>query len=219
MSFAERGAGVDDFRLPQQGSEGGLEPVKARVRQALDTMIGATQAVRHHAPALSARLRGPLGRLVGAGQVRDAFDQRISHIETAIDRAGTLGGVEAAAALTVVGAQLLEIVALLEKTAETAAAAFVQIDAAATEKVELLGCEASHRIGEIVRDGQRAAAALNSLGERLAAEAAAHSALVDRGIPTDAMTNVDLSWMMALYTMDEERRVHLRALARSIGGI
>ena len=71
------------------------------------------------------------------------------------------------------------------------------------------------RLRILASQGIEAVGDLAVAAEGLEAEAAGHAARAGRGAPVAAVG--ELGWMMALYTMEDERRVHRAAIA-SAGG-
>ncbi len=193
-----------------------LRPAKVKVQAAFDTMAEATATLPRRVPGLVARLRGPLGKLVTVGQQRDAFDQRLSHLEAAADRAEGREAAERAAARLVIAQQLVEVAALVEATAKTASAAYGAL-ADLAERADGLAPDVTREILAVARRGLEAATRLQAAAELMAIEADGQAAGVDRGVPASAIAAADLGWVQELYTMEEERRAHRAALA-AIGG-
>lgn len=190
-----------------------LEPIKARVRAAFELMAEATMTVPRMHPALARRLRGPIGRLVAAGQGRDSFDQRIAHLEAASDRIEDAEPATCAAVNHVIAQQLVEISCLLERTSATAVAAFRSLlDAAEGIDGEPLAPDLAGLLAALGHRGHAAATDLAAAVEVLNAEAAGHARRSMRGLAPDTIRALDLDWLVALYTMDEERRVHRAAI-------
>lgn len=194
-----------------------FESLTRRTRGAFETLAEATHSLPRIDGGLAARLRRPIGRLVACAQHRDVFDQRIAHIGAAVERWPVLSADERAAAATVIALQLVDLSALLERAAGEAGAAFRAVLEEA-ERAEAGHAERAGPVGEVGRRGLRAAADLSAASDVVAAEAHAQAALVDPAIDAAAIRAADLGWMMALYTMDDERRVHRMAIARAGAG-
>lgn len=197
-----------------------LDPIKERVRAAFDTLSEATRTVPRMHAELARKLRAPLGKLVSAGQGRDAFDQRVAHIETAVAEAAGLEAPARALAYHVSAQHLVELAGLLEETAKTASRAFRQImdaaDGRAAEAEAGLERELLSMLSGIGRKGLHAATDLSAASEVLGAEAEAYAARTQRRLSQAEVEAADLGWMFALYTMDEERRVHRQAIAQAL---
>ncbi|GMG83742.1 hypothetical protein LNKW23_29550 [Paralimibaculum aggregatum] len=200
-----------------------LGPITERVRAAFELMSQAILTIPRSHPEMALSMRGPLGRLVAAGQNRDTFDQRITHIEAAMEAACARPADQRVAAFHVVAQQLVELARLLEQTSAIAAKAFGEVLAAVDRRnaVALSGLERERRemLGEIGRKGLHAATDLAAAGEVLGAEAEGVFAGVDRNLSRGAIEGADLAWMMALYTMEDERRVHRQAIARVVADL
>ena len=209
-------AGGQPLGQPQAASTetamaGRLEPISDRVRAAFDIMADATVTVPRMHPAMAGRFRAPLGKLVSIGQNRDAFDQRIAHVEAAAARAEVAAEDVRAAIFAVTAMQIVEISCLLEQTAMVAGAAFAALlegSAGAGEG----DADLAATLAAIGHRGMQAAADLSGAVEVLNAEAAGHAALVSRAVTPEAIRAVDLGWMLALYTMEDERRIHRAAI-------
>ncbi|MGF1445060.1 MAG: hypothetical protein ACFBRM_02535 [Pikeienuella sp.] len=191
-----------------------LAPVKARVHEAFDTLSETTTTVPRLVPTLVGRMRGPLGQLVTAGQHRDTFDQRMEHLETATERLEGCSAAERAAALAVVAEQLVALSILLEESAGQAGRAFHAICGIAAG-AESLSEDAQAHLSKIARRGSQATVRLQSAAELLSIEADGQAARIGSEVTGAAMAEADLSWLLALYTMDEERQIHRRAIARA----
>ncbi len=213
------------MRDPLETAEGGaamatrLGPIKARVRTAFDTMSETTTTVPRMERALATRLRAPLGKLISAGQLRDTFDQRIAHLEEASARVDRAEPEVRAATFHVVSLQLVALSRLLEETAQIAAAAFRSVLDQGEQPPEDLAEEIAGKLRDLGHRGLAAAAALSAAAEILGSEADGHAARVERTIPGDRLAAADLDWMLALYTMDDERRVHRTAIAQAAAGL
>lgn len=174
--------------------------VTACVQAAFDEIAGATQILRRMAASTGRTAwRAPLGRLLSVSQARDAFDQRISHIETAADRLQSTPDTLLAEVIALQGSDLGR---MLDEAGSEAEAAFGALSTEGTTEAE-----------EHTQRGTRAAAELLALAPRLGE--------VWQALPAeagDAGTQVDLGWLEALYTTDDERRVHRMALARAGAG-
>lgn len=199
-----------------------FQSIRTRVQMAFDAMSDATVAAPRMDRNLAPRLRAPLGRLMAAGQVRDTFDQRMAHVEGAFRRAAVLEEAERAAVFHVTAMQLVELSRLIEKTAGEAGAAFHGLGELAETPSDDVGSREpapqNTALAALARAGLRAAADLSAASEILAIEAEGHAALVERSVPAAQIAAADLGWMLALYTMDAERRVHRMAIAQAAGG-
>lgn len=204
------------------GAEGAvgpdLGPINDRVRAALDAVAETVRALPRLDAARAGRARRELARLMEAAQLRDAFDQRMSHVEAALERAGGLDPAGRAAVDTVVAQQLMELSVLLENGSARVSSAIRAIaDAGAplqqgAEDAAMPGAEAA--VARHVRSGFETATSLAAAAEVLGATAAGHAGRVDAGVSPAAIREADLDWMFALYTMEEERSIHRRAIAQ-----
>jgi len=213
MRESSVGAAVEGSMADRLGS------AKRRVRAAFDTMAEATTTVPRMHAEVARRLRAPLGRLVAAGQGRDAFDQRIAHLEAAIEGAQGCQETVRMAVRHLCAMHLVEIASELEKTAETAGGAYRAIldlaqRATSPEADFDLPREIASTLAVLGRQGLSAAADLTAAAEIMGAEADGQRQSAGRerieGLGADA-----LDWVSALYTMDDERRTHRMALAQA----
>ncbi len=209
---------TEDNRGARQWAEP-FDALTARVRGAFETMADATRSLPRIDRGIAQQHRLPIARLIGCAQHHDAFDQRMSHIGEARGRCPVLADGERAAAETVIALQLVDLSTLLERAASDAGAAFRAI-LEAVETAEVDGGDAgqtARAVSEVGRQGLRAAADLSAASDVMATEAHAHAAMVDRSVEPEVLRGADLGWMLALYTMDDERRVHRMAIAQACG--
>lgn len=195
---------------PAGPTEDGAEAaVTARVHAALDAIAAAAAAAPRPDGPAGATLRRPLGRIVGLAQVRDIYDQRLSHVHEAEARAATLDPAARSAVARVAARLLGDLTAILEGAGGTASDSFLAMADIAAD------CDAGTgaALARVARDGGRAADSLMDAAAGLAEAADRRGARVDPAIGPDRIAAVDLGWMTALYTMEEERRSHRTALA------
>ncbi|MEM9145391.1 MAG: hypothetical protein AAGC57_04270 [Pseudomonadota bacterium] len=192
-----------------------LEPIKERVRGALDWASETTRALPRIDPAIARKMRSQIGRLLTAAQVRDNFDQRISHVEAALERSMTLSPAERGAVETVIARQLVEISEVLGKTSTELAAAFRAISDLAASTDLAVDPSSLEEVSTLAANGLGAAKDLASAGEVLGAEAAGHFGMIDSSLAPQEIQEANLDWMFELYTMDEERNVHRLAIAQA----
>lgn len=185
-----------------------LVPVLSEVQTAYDSISRATRAVVTGGSAVrSLPVSSVLRRIIGVTQGRDAFDQRMAHVlEILVGHEGRGAAVSTAAA-AVAAAQIGEVSDNLRAAAAEARAVF--------DKMPLLAGDRAARnaFRAAGRDGSEAARALDAAAAALAAIAV--STAPARAQPGAALA--DLDWIEALYTMDDERRVHRSAVARLAG--
>ena len=155
------------------------------------------------------RLRRPLGQLVATAQYRDMYDQRMDHVAIAMQRAPGLSPATRSAVRRVLSQQLGAVSALLEQAGGTLAEGFTTV----ADIAEDLDGEDAATLSDIAESGQEIADALFEVAGEVSALGRRQVGLVDDTLPAEELRAQDLGWMTALYTMEEERRIHSAALA------
>jgi len=187
----------------------GLAPLTARVHAAFEALIAATRAAQPLAGPHGARLRRPLGRLVATAQCRDIYDQRIGHIATAAAAAGGLDPVAQAAVRHIAARQIADLAALIESAGGTAGECFMTLADLAEERSD----PQAGALADLAAAGERIAEDLQRAGAALADLADLEEDRIAPMPGREALTAVDFGWLTALYTMEEERRIHAATLA------
>jgi len=193
-----------------------IAPIGPRVAAAFEAVAAVTHVVRRSPHARMAALRGPVGRLLQVGQVRDVFDQRAAHLENAFAASAAMAPLVRAAVTRIAAGQVAELARLLADCAGTASVAFGAIEDQIGVLPQAEGGDALEDIEDALADGIEAAETMNDLAARLRSEADATEPECAAASGA-AILDVDLGWMAALYTMEEERRVHLAVLDAARG--
>jgi hypothetical protein len=186
------------------------EAISARVHAAFDALVATAASAPRPGGALGAQLRRPLGQLVATAQMRDMFDQRLSHIVAAETGAAGRDATTRAAAGVVAARLLSDLADLVDGAGGAASVGFLTVSDMAEECEDP---EIAAALRHAAEDGQGIADALLEAGGQLAALAEARQAGIDAGVPGEAIARADLGWLEALYTMEDERQSHATAIA------
>ena len=186
------------------------EAISARVHAAFDALVATAASAPRPAGPLGAQLRRPLGQLVATAQMRDVFDQRLSHIVAAETGAAGRDAATRAAAAVVAARLISDLADLVDGAGGAASVGFLTVADMAEECDDP---ETATALRHAAEDGQGIADALVEAGGDLAALAEARQAGIDAEVPGEAIAHADLGWLEALYTMEEERRSHATAIA------
>ena len=193
---------VEGVATPQAADE---------ARFAFDALLEAVHAVARQGVAHGPALRREVGRLMAEMQARDVFDQRMAHLTVAMAAIPVLGPVERAATLLVCSHQAWAVAEVLRAAGQGAATSFSRVARLAAEAGD------APQLAHATSAGRAAAARLGEAAAGIEAEGRALASGIDRDVSAEARRAADLSWLDALYTMEDERRTHALALAAPDG--
>lgn len=193
----------------------------AEIAETFLALTRAAQALRRADPATQRRLNRSVAALAECGQAEDSLRQRADHVREAAEIATARDPATRGAAAWVVARQVEGMAQRLAEAGEAAGFAFSAAEDWLAEADACLGAEAVAWLEDVVREGGDAASRLSAAADALMerartlegeAQALAGGMAAGHG-PASGRDRIDLGWMEALYTMDDERRVHAAAVA------